>query len=116
VQREMMRAGRGRSPHLKHIVEEHFRPIYREVSLLLNQGIAAGEFRPVDPTHFVPSIVALVVFYFSTAPVMQMLAQFDPLAPERIAERRASVLDFISAALFRNSGSRRKENPSEHSQ
>ena len=116
VQREMMHAGRGRSPHLKHIVEEHFRPIYREVSLLLNQGIAAGEFRPVDPTHFVPSIVALVVFYFSTAPVMQMLAQFDPLAPERIAERRASVLDFISAALFRNSGSRRKENPSERSQ
>ncbi len=116
VQHEMMRAGRGRSPHLKHIVEEHFRPIYREVSQVLKHGMAAGEFRPVDPNHFVPSIVALVVFYFSTAPVMQMLAQFDPLAPERIAERRAAVLDFISAALFRNSVSRRKENPSEHTQ
>jgi hypothetical protein len=26
--------------------------------------------------------------------------RFNPLAPERIAERRAAVLDFISAALF----------------
>src|SRR5207249_5865980 len=83
VQREMMRAGRGGSPHLKHIVEEYFQPIYSEVSQILHQGIAAGEFRPVDPLHFVPSIVALVVFYFSTAPVMQIMAQFDPMAPER---------------------------------
>ena len=29
---------------------------------------------------------------------------FNPLAPERIAERRAAVLDFISAALFRPKG------------
>src|SRR5438128_6238654 len=62
VQREMMRAGRGRSPHLKHSVEEHFRPIYREVSLLLNQGIAAGEFRPRDPSAFVPTMGAGVRF------------------------------------------------------
>ena len=113
VQREMMRAGRGGSPHLKHIVEEYFRPIYSQVAHILHQGIAAGEFRPVDPLHFVPSIVALVVFYFSTAPVMQIMAQFDPMAPERVAERRAAVLDFISAALFRHSGQRQKENASE---
>jgi TetR/AcrR family transcriptional regulator len=113
VQREMMRAGRGGSPHLKHIVEEYFRPIYSQVAHILHQGIAAGEFRPVDPLHFVPSIVALVVFYFSSAPVMQIMAQFDPMAPERVSERRAAVLDFISAALFRHSGQRQKENASE---
>jgi hypothetical protein len=28
--------------------------------------------------------------------------RFNPLAPERIAERRAAVLDFVSAALFRH--------------
>jgi hypothetical protein len=32
---------------------------------------------------------------------MQKIVRFNPLAPERIAERRAAVLDFISAALFR---------------
>jgi hypothetical protein len=42
----------------------------------------------------------MIVFYFSSAPVMQRIVHFNPLAPQRIAERRAAVLDFISAALF----------------
>ncbi len=46
-------------------------------------------------------MVAMIVFYFSSAPVMQKIVGFNPLTPERIAERRAAVLDFISAALFR---------------
>jgi hypothetical protein len=46
-------------------------------------------------------MVAMIVFYFSSAPMMQKIIGFNPLNPERIAERRAAVLDFISAALFR---------------
>jgi len=45
-------------------------------------------------------MVAMIVFYFSSAPMMQKIVGFNPLAPERIAERRAAVLDFISAGLF----------------
>jgi hypothetical protein len=45
-------------------------------------------------------MLAIIIFYFSSAPVMQRIVRFNPLAPERIAERRAAVLDFISAALF----------------
>ena len=45
-------------------------------------------------------MVAMIVFYFSNAPMMQKIVGFDPLTPERIAERRAAILDFISAALF----------------
>jgi hypothetical protein len=39
---------------------------------------------------------------------MQRIVHFNPLTPRRIAERRAAVLDFISAALFQprsNAGS-----------
>ena len=43
----------------------------------------------------------MIIFYFSSAPMMQKIVGFNPLTPERIAERRAAVLDFISAALFR---------------
>jgi len=43
----------------------------------------------------------MIIFYFSSAPLMQQIVGFNPLAPARIAERRAAVLDFISAALFR---------------
>jgi TetR/AcrR family transcriptional regulator len=100
MQREMMRAREGESKHIERLVKTYFQPIYGRVGRLLAEGIEAGEFRKVDPRHFVPSMVAMIVFYFSSAPVMQRILQFNPLTPAHIAERRAAVLDFISAALF----------------
>src|SRR5580693_392777 len=108
MQGEMMRAREGRSEHIDRLVKTYFQPIYHRVGELLNKGIAEGEFRRVDPIHFIPSMVAMIVFYFSSAPVMQRIVHFNPLTPRRIAERRAAVLDFISAALFQprpNAGS-----------
>ena len=101
MQREMMRAREGHSPHIEKLVRNYFQPIYARVGELLRKGIAEGEFRKIDPAHFIPSMVAMIIFYFSSAPLMQKIVRFNPLAPERIAERRAAVLDFISAALFR---------------
>ena len=100
MQREMMRGREGNSVHINRLVKTYFQPIYRRVGELLHKGIAEGEFRKVDPAHFIPSMVAMIVFYFSSAPVMQRIVRFNPLTPERVAERRAAVLDFISAALF----------------
>ena len=67
----------------------------------------------MNPVHFVPSMVAMIVFYFSNAPMMQKIVGFNPLTPERIAERRAAVLDFISAALFSPEGKRAERNRTE---
>jgi TetR/AcrR family transcriptional regulator len=103
VQMEMMRSGHG-SPHLKRIGKLYFQPLFLRLSQLIREGIAAGEFRTINPLQFVPSMVALVVFYFISAPVMKTVTGFDPLSGERIAERRAAVLDFISAALFVEKG------------
>ncbi|MFY9561727.1 MAG: TetR/AcrR family transcriptional regulator [Terriglobales bacterium] len=100
VQSEWMRAGSNRTRQMQHVAKKYFRPIYQRLGDVLREGIAAGEFRAIDPRQFVPSMVAIIVFYFSAAPVIKTLMQVDPLAPERIAERRAFVLDFISAALF----------------
>ena len=101
MQREMMRAREGQSPHIDKVIKNYIQPIFMRVAELIKKGTTEGEFRPVNPAHFVPSIVAMIVFYFSSAPMMQKIVGFNPLTPERIAERRASVLDFISAALFR---------------
>jgi len=49
-------------------------------------------------------MVAIIVFYFSSAPMMQKIVGFNPLSRERIAERRSAVLDFIAAALFSSAG------------
>ena len=101
VQGEMMRAGRGRSGQFERITRQYFQPVFSRVGALLEQGMTSGEFRAVDPTHFIPSMIAVIVFYFSSAPVFRVLSGNDPMSPERIAERREAVLDFISAALFR---------------
>ena len=104
MQREMMRAREGHWLHIDRLVRTYFQPIYQRLGELLQKGIAEGEFRKVDPAHFIPSMISMIVFYFSSAPVMRRIVRFNPLSPERIAERRAAVLDFISAALFQPTG------------
>jgi TetR/AcrR family transcriptional regulator len=103
VQGEMMRAGRGRSSQFERITRQYFQPVFSRVGALLEQGMTSGEFRAVDPAHFIPSMIAVIVFYFSSAPVFRLLSGTDPMSPQRVAERREAVLDFISAALFRRS-------------
>jgi len=100
LMREWMRAGRTRSPHIRRVVEQYLRPTFMRLSGLIREGIASGDFRMVDPLQFIPSSVALVVFYFAAMPVISQMMPDDPLSPERIALRRAAVLDFVSAALF----------------
>ena len=100
MQREMLRAAYG-SPHMPRLAKRYFNPLSAKLAEVINAGIASGDFRKVDPMHFVPSMVALVIFYFASAPVMKAVSGVDPLSSERLAERRAAVLDFVSGALFR---------------
>jgi TetR/AcrR family transcriptional regulator len=108
TQGEMMRAARGKAPHLQRIAKQYFVPLFRKVAAVIEEGQATGDFRPVDPLHFVPSMIAIIVFHFTNAPVLRMVGKVDPYAPELIAARRASVLDFISAALFRKEENRER--------
>jgi TetR/AcrR family transcriptional regulator len=101
VQGEMMSAGRNGSSQLHRIVQQYFRPLASQLSRVLTEGMAAGEFRSVDPMQIVPSIIAVIVFYFINVPAMRSMTGIDPLEPTRVAARRAAVLDFISAALLR---------------
>src|SRR5580700_9950958 len=103
VQGEMMGAGRGRANHLERIVKKYFRPLFGRIAEVLKKGQFTGEFRPVDPLHFIPSMIAVIVFYFTSAPVMRLMIGTDPMSPELVAARRASVLDLISASLFQKS-------------
>ncbi len=107
VQGEWMRSGAKGSARMQRVAKKYFRPIFEKVAGVLREGIATGEFRAVNPMDFLPSVAAVIVFYFSAAPLMKTLMKADPLSVERIRERRAFVLDFISAALFRRAPARR---------
>jgi TetR/AcrR family transcriptional regulator len=101
AQNEMMRAAHGSAPQLARVAKQYFIPVFRKVAAVIQEGQDAGVFRPVDPQHFVPSMIAVITFHFTNAPVLRLVAGIDPFSPERIAARRAAVLDFISAALFK---------------
>ena len=100
VQGEWVRSGAKGSAPMQRVARKYFLPIFEKLSAVLREGIQAGEFRAVNPMDFLPSVVAVIVFYFTTAPVMKALMKVDPLSEERIRERRAFVLEFISTALF----------------
>jgi TetR/AcrR family transcriptional regulator len=109
VQGEMMHAGRNGFSQLDRIVKQYFRPLASQLSQVLVEGMAAGDFRAIDPIQIVPSMISVIVFYFINAPAMRSMTGIDPLQPKQVAARRAAVLDFISAALLRQSTSHRKE-------
>lgn len=101
VQREFMRTGgRTLSPMASRILERYGKPVYQKLGALIREGIAAGEFRKVDPDQTVTSLLGLIIFYFISLPAQQLMNPGDPTSAERIAARRAAVLDFVSAALF----------------
>ena len=101
VQREFMRSsGRALSPAASKVMERHGKPLYNRLEKLINEGIASGDFRHVNPMHTVTSIIGTIVFYFISMPAQQFMHSGDPASPERVAQRRAAVLDFICAAIF----------------
>jgi TetR/AcrR family transcriptional regulator len=67
---------------------------------LLLRGMRAGELRKCDPFHTAISIVALMVFYFSAAPMLRLMGYADPYADASLKQRKAAVLDFIRHGLF----------------
>ena len=99
VQAEFLRASRDPS-RLRRVARQYFRPVFQELSGLLKEGAETGDFQRVDPLQFIPSMISVIVFYFTTAPIMKVIAGFDPMASDLLAQRRTSVIDFISAALF----------------
>lgn len=85
---------------LEHLVRKYFVPRNEAIDRLLKRGMSAGEFRPADRRHTAISIVALIVFYFSAARVLQLLGQAGAYDGVNLKQRKREVLDFIRHGLF----------------
>jgi AcrR family transcriptional regulator len=96
VQRVMM----GRGPNLEWIVSEYYKPLHVQLVGLIEEGISAGEFRRVDTRNTALTVVSIMVFYFSAAPVLSRILGHDPLQPREVAQRRKAVHDFLEHGLF----------------
>jgi len=97
VQREAMDA----TPQIQQIAEEYFRPFLKHLSGLIEDGIAAGEFRKVDAHQTAFIMLGASAFYFAAAPVMKHVVGHDLLTPHALETRRRALLDFIEHGLIR---------------
>jgi AcrR family transcriptional regulator len=96
---QFMMAGGKRAERL---IRKYFKPRSDAVGKLLERGMRAKEFRRKDSFHTAVSIISLIVFYFSAAPVLQLLGHSHAHSAENLKARKREVLDFIRYALFTN--------------
>ncbi len=78
----------------QELIRKYFTPRSVAFGKLLERGMRDGEFRRADKFHTAASIVALIVFYFSSAPMLQMLGHADAFAEANLKRRKQEVLDF----------------------
>lgn len=97
LQREMVSGGR----ELGDMVQRYFRPAYRRLVRVVEEGIQRREFRKVDVRNAVLTLIAVTVFYFGAAPLLRRVLGRDAYTPKSVARRKAAVFDFIEHGLFR---------------
>jgi TetR/AcrR family transcriptional regulator len=98
VQRQAMEPGRD----FEWMVTEFFRPLYREFARMVEEGIAKGEFRSVDPDQTAWITLQMTTSYFAAAAILSRVVGGDLLAPEAVAARKRALLDFLRHALARS--------------
>jgi TetR/AcrR family transcriptional regulator len=84
------------------VAREHGLPRLKALLKVIERGMRAGEFRRMDSTHAAISLVSLIVFYFSSAPVLRAVSGIDAYAKANLARRKEEVLKFVRYALFKN--------------
>jgi TetR/AcrR family transcriptional regulator len=89
-----------RGKPLERLIRKYFVPRSSAFNKLLERGVRDGEFRRADPRHTAISVVGLIVFYFSAAPVLQLLGHSDAYSAANLRRRKQEVLDFIRHGLF----------------
>ncbi len=107
MQQEMIRLRNGESHAQSPLVDLLFRPMGQRTLAVIEEGILSGELIPVESSQLIYAILGPNVFYFLSAPMMNLIADADPLRPAALQFRRKAAMEYLGQALFidRNRGS-----------
>ncbi|MGC9943023.1 MAG: TetR/AcrR family transcriptional regulator [Verrucomicrobiota bacterium] len=97
LHQQMMMSG---GKFAERLVRKYFRPRGEAFDKLLERGMRNGEFYRTDRFNMAVSLVSLIVFYFSAAPVLKLMGRSDAYSPANLRRRKQEVLDFIRHGLF----------------
>jgi TetR/AcrR family transcriptional regulator len=100
LQQEMVRYQRDEGGSIPLLFQTAFKPLMEKLQGAVTEGITTGELCKVDPLQVMYSIFGANVFYFLSAPMMQLAISFKPFAPDVLEARRAAAAQFLGSALF----------------
>ena len=84
------------------LAREQGLPRLKALLKVIERGMRTGQFRRMDSTHAVISLVSLIVFFFSSATVLRAVSGIDPYTKANVERRKKEVLEFVRYALFKN--------------
>jgi len=100
MQQEMIRFRSGKSGSIPVLFRTAFGPLIGKMREAVEDGIRTGELCRVDWLQVVYSIFGANVFYFLSAPMMEMALPFEPFSPKALKLRRKVAVHFLGTALF----------------
>ncbi len=100
MQQEMMRMHRGEANALTPIVEKVFRPMMMVLRDLFTEGKRTGELIDADEWQIMYAALGANVFYFLSAPVMQLMTGSNPLERSAMEFRRKAAIEYLGFAIF----------------
>jgi TetR/AcrR family transcriptional regulator len=100
LQQEMVRLRRGESGAVPLLVKKVFKPLLAKLQETVEEGIRTGELCDLDWLQVVYSMLGANVFYFLSAPMMQLALPFDPFDRAILEKRRSAAVQFLGSALF----------------
>ncbi len=100
VQQEMVRFRSDKRGSLQILFKAAFQPMIAKLREAVEEGIRTGELCQVDWLQAMYSILGANVFYFLSAPMMEIALPFNPFSPQALKARRKAAAQFLGTALF----------------
>lgn len=84
----------------RRIADSYLSPMYRAYETLIDEGVRAGVFRPVDPQLFYFTVSGAVDRFFSARLVLKHCSDTDVLDESLRDRYRAHLNDFVMAGIL----------------
>jgi TetR/AcrR family transcriptional regulator len=99
--RILLREGAKVAPELREHVEQFAAPFLALIRETFAEGVREGHFhvKPIDPFHFVSTIVGATVFFVVATPTFVADLGFEPTSPERLETHRQEMLTIARRLL-----------------
>ena len=97
----LLREGAKVAPELREYVEQFAAPFLALMREGFAEGVREGHFhvKPIDPFHFVSTIVGATVFFIAATPTFVTDLAFEPTSPEHLEAHRQEMLTIARRLL-----------------